>query len=80
MAKIISGMYPAQKETVPSVSTSESEDNETVTSDIGKQELFFSADGLSQFLANFNRLCSRCLSRRVDNAQPVKLYYAEVHA
>ncbi|XP_010225163.1 PREDICTED: TALPID3 protein-like, partial [Tinamus guttatus] len=34
MAKIISGMYPAQKEVVPSVSTSESEDNETVTSDI----------------------------------------------
>ncbi|KFV74764.1 TALPID3 protein, partial [Dryobates pubescens] len=34
MAKIISGMCPAQKETVPSVSTSESEDNETVTSDI----------------------------------------------
>ncbi|KFP58667.1 TALPID3 protein, partial [Cathartes aura] len=34
MAKIISGMYPVQKETVPSVSTSESEDSETVTSDI----------------------------------------------
>lgn len=36
MAKIISGMYPVQKETVPSVSTLESEDSETVTSDIGK--------------------------------------------
>uniref|UniRef100_A0A663LVT8 KIAA0586 n=1 Tax=Athene cunicularia TaxID=194338 RepID=A0A663LVT8_ATHCN len=34
MAKIISGMYPVQKETVPSVSTSESEDSESVTSDI----------------------------------------------
>ncbi|KAM6335889.1 protein TALPID3 isoform 2-T2 [Podargus strigoides] len=34
MAKIISEMYPVQKETVPSVSTSESEDSETVTSDI----------------------------------------------
>ncbi|XP_068005077.1 protein TALPID3 isoform X2 [Melanerpes formicivorus] len=34
MAKIISGMCPVQKETVPSVSSSESEDNETVTSDI----------------------------------------------
>ncbi|NWX86736.1 TALD3 protein, partial [Nothoprocta pentlandii] len=34
MAKIISGMYPVQKEVVPSISTSESEDNETVTSDI----------------------------------------------
>ncbi|NXP82192.1 TALD3 protein, partial [Ramphastos sulfuratus] len=34
MAKIISGMCPVQKETVPSVSTSESEDSETVTSDI----------------------------------------------
>ncbi|KAM6075263.1 protein TALPID3 isoform 2-T2 [Chlamydotis macqueenii] len=34
MAKIISEMYPVQKETVPSVSTSESEDSETVASDI----------------------------------------------
>ncbi|KFQ60716.1 TALPID3 protein, partial [Pelecanus crispus] len=34
MAKVISGMYPVQKETVPSVSTSGSEDSETVTSDI----------------------------------------------
>ncbi|XP_074677114.1 protein TALPID3 isoform X6 [Strix aluco] len=34
MAKIISGMYPVQKETVPSISTSESEDSESVTSDI----------------------------------------------
>lgn len=36
MAKIISGMYPVQKETVPNVSISESEDSETATSDIGK--------------------------------------------
>ncbi|XP_030338931.1 protein TALPID3 isoform X3 [Strigops habroptila] len=34
MARVISGMYPVQKETVPSVSTSESEDSDTVTSDI----------------------------------------------
>lgn len=34
MAKIISEMYPVQRETVPSVSTSEGEDSETVTSDI----------------------------------------------
>ncbi|XP_061854074.1 protein TALPID3 isoform X3 [Colius striatus] len=34
MAKIISEMYPVQKETVPNVSTSESEDSEAVTSDI----------------------------------------------
>ncbi|XP_008945368.1 PREDICTED: protein TALPID3 [Merops nubicus] len=34
MAKVISSMYPVQKETVPNVSTSESEDSETVTSDI----------------------------------------------
>ncbi|NXN15676.1 TALD3 protein, partial [Indicator maculatus] len=34
MAKIVSRMCPVQKETVPSVNTSESEDNETVTSDI----------------------------------------------
>lgn len=57
MAKIISEMCPARKETVPSISSSESEDNEVVTPDIGKQELLFSADGLSQFLANFNKLC-----------------------
>ncbi|XP_042670046.1 protein TALPID3 isoform X2 [Centrocercus urophasianus] len=34
MAKIISEMYPVRRETVPSVSTSEGEDSETVTSDI----------------------------------------------
>ncbi|XP_055656567.1 protein TALPID3 isoform X1 [Falco peregrinus] len=34
MAKVISGMYPGEKETVPSASTSESEGSETVTSDI----------------------------------------------
>ncbi|XP_032301021.1 protein TALPID3 isoform X3 [Coturnix japonica] len=34
MAKIISEMYPVQRETVPSVSTSEGEDSEDVTSDI----------------------------------------------
>ncbi|XP_010146847.1 PREDICTED: protein TALPID3, partial [Eurypyga helias] len=34
MAKIISGMYPSQKETVPNVSTSETEDSESVTSDM----------------------------------------------
>ncbi|XP_064007248.1 protein TALPID3 isoform X3 [Pogoniulus pusillus] len=34
MAKIISGMCPVQKETVPSVNTSESEDSEAATSDI----------------------------------------------
>ncbi|XP_021258902.1 protein TALPID3 isoform X2 [Numida meleagris] len=34
MAKIISQMYPVQRETVPTVSTSEGEDSETVASDI----------------------------------------------
>ncbi|NWH78737.1 TALD3 protein, partial [Piaya cayana] len=34
MARIISEMYPVQKETAPHVSTSESDDSETVTSDI----------------------------------------------
>uniref|UniRef100_A0A8C5X431 KIAA0586 n=1 Tax=Malurus cyaneus samueli TaxID=2593467 RepID=A0A8C5X431_9PASS len=34
MAKIISEMCPARKETVPSISSSESEDNEVVTPDI----------------------------------------------
>lgn len=36
MARIISGMYPVQKEAVPSISASESEDSEAVTSDISK--------------------------------------------
>ncbi|XP_053925156.1 protein TALPID3 isoform X3 [Cuculus canorus] len=49
MARVISGMYPVQKETVPSVSTSESDDSETVTSDTvevaggGGFQLFVSA-------------------------------------
>ncbi|KFQ35341.1 TALPID3 protein, partial [Mesitornis unicolor] len=34
MAKVISGMYPVQKEMVPRVSVSEGEDSETETSDI----------------------------------------------
>uniref|UniRef100_A0A8D0HM77 KIAA0586 n=1 Tax=Sphenodon punctatus TaxID=8508 RepID=A0A8D0HM77_SPHPU len=34
MARIISGMYPVQKEAVPDVSSSESQESETVTSDI----------------------------------------------
>uniref|UniRef100_A0A803XPQ8 KIAA0586 n=1 Tax=Meleagris gallopavo TaxID=9103 RepID=A0A803XPQ8_MELGA len=35
MAKIISEMYPVQREAVPSVSSSEGEDSEAVSSDIG---------------------------------------------
>lgn len=48
MAKIISEMYPVRRETVPSVSTSEGEDSETVTSDIGKLKVLLSADRLFQ--------------------------------
>lgn len=72
MAKIISEMYPVQKETVPSVSTSEGEDSESVTSDIGKQELMFSEDGFSQAQTNFNKFF-RQLCSRADYAVPVKL-------
>lgn len=39
MARIISGMFPPQKEAVPNISLSESEDNQDISSDIGKQKL-----------------------------------------
>ncbi|XP_071601366.1 protein TALPID3 isoform X2 [Heliangelus exortis] len=81
MAKIISGMYPVQKETVPSVSTSESEDSETVASDIvevaggGGFQLFINA-GVpvdSEMISHFvNEALSETIATMLGNKQPQK--------
>ncbi|KFV58735.1 TALPID3 protein, partial [Gavia stellata] len=81
MAKIISGMYPVQKETVPSVSTSESEDSETVTSDIvevaggGGFQLFINA-GVpvdSEMISHFvNEALSETIVTMLGNKQTQK--------
>ncbi|XP_035750238.1 protein TALPID3 [Egretta garzetta] len=78
MAKIISGMYPVQKETVPSVSTSGSEDGETVTSDIvevaggGGFQLFINA-GVpvdSEIISHFvNEALSETIATMLGNKQ-----------
>ncbi|KFP86839.1 TALPID3 protein, partial [Acanthisitta chloris] len=78
MAKIISGMYPAQKETVPSVSISESEDDEAVTPDIaevaggGGFQLFVSA-GVpvdSEMIKHFvNEALSETIATMLGNRQ-----------
>ncbi|XP_075283093.1 protein TALPID3 isoform X4 [Opisthocomus hoazin] len=78
MAKIISGMYPVQRETVPSVSTSESEDSETVTSDIvevaggGGFQLFINA-GVpvdSELISHFvNEALSETVATMLGNKQ-----------
>ncbi|NXU81437.1 TALD3 protein, partial [Oreotrochilus melanogaster] len=81
MAKIISGMYPVQKETVPSVSTSESEDSETVASDIvevaggGGFQLFINA-GVpvdSEMISHFvNEALRETIATMLGNKQPQK--------
>ncbi|KAM9652162.1 protein TALPID3 isoform 3-T3 [Morphnus guianensis] len=81
MAKIISGMYPVQKETVPSVSTLESEDSETVTSDIvevaggGGFQLFINA-GVpvdSEMISHFvNEALSETIATMLGNKQAQK--------
>ncbi|OPJ81312.1 hypothetical protein AV530_009788 [Patagioenas fasciata monilis] len=81
MAKIISGMYPAQKETVPNVSTSDSEDSETVTSDIvevaggGGFQLFINA-GVpvdSEMISHFvNEALSETIATMLGNEQAQK--------
>ncbi|XP_051478601.1 protein TALPID3 isoform X2 [Apus apus] len=78
MAKIISEMYPVQKETVPSVSTSESEDSDTVTSDIvevaggGGFQLFVNA-GVpvdSEMISHFvNEVLSEIIETMLGNKQ-----------
>ncbi|KAM6068212.1 protein TALPID3 isoform 2-T2 [Theristicus caerulescens] len=81
MAKIISGMYPVQKETVPSVSTSGSEDSESVTSDIvevaggGGFQLFINA-GVpvdSEMISHFvNEALSETIATMLGNKQAQK--------
>ncbi|KFM02035.1 TALPID3 protein, partial [Aptenodytes forsteri] len=81
MAKIISGMYPVQKETVPSVSTSGSEDSETVTPDIvevaggGGFQLFINA-GVpvdSEMISHFvNEALSETIATMLGNKQAQK--------
>ncbi|NXG37402.1 TALD3 protein, partial [Dromaius novaehollandiae] len=81
MAKIISGTYPVQKEIVPHVSTSESEDSEPVTSDIvevaggGGFQLFINAgvpvnsEMISQFV---NEALSETIATMLGNRQAEK--------
>ncbi|KAI6067997.1 Protein TALPID3 [Aix galericulata] len=81
MAKIISEMYPVQKETVPSVSTSEGEDSESVTSDIvqvaggGGFQLFVDA-GVpvdSEMISHFvNEALSETIETMLGNRQAQK--------
>ncbi|KAM9291845.1 protein TALPID3 isoform 2-T2 [Morus bassanus] len=81
MAKIISGMYPVHKETVPNVSTSGSEDGETVTSDIvevaggGGFQLFINA-GMpvdSEMISHFvNEALSETIATMLGNKQAQK--------
>ncbi|XP_062433419.1 protein TALPID3 isoform X2 [Rhea pennata] len=81
MAEIISGMYPVQKEVVPSITTLESEDSETVTSDIvevaggGGFQLFINAgvpvnsELISQFV---NEALSETIATMLGNRQAQK--------
>ncbi|KFQ68577.1 TALPID3 protein, partial [Phaethon lepturus] len=81
MAKIISGMHPVQKEIVPGVSTSESEDTETVASDIvevaggGGFQLFINA-GVpvdSEMIGHFiNEALSETIATMLGNKQSQK--------
>ncbi|XP_075609413.1 protein TALPID3 isoform X2 [Balearica regulorum gibbericeps] len=81
MAKIISGMYPVQKETVPSVSASESEDSETVNSDIvevagGRGLQLFVNAGVpvdSEMISHFvNEALSETIATMLGNKQAQK--------
>ncbi|XP_061318408.1 protein TALPID3 isoform X3 [Pezoporus flaviventris] len=78
MARVISGMYPVQKETMPTVSTSESEDSDAVTSDIvevaggGGFQLFINA-GMpvdSEMISHFvNEALSETIATMLGNRQ-----------
>uniref|UniRef100_A0A8B9FPC0 KIAA0586 n=1 Tax=Amazona collaria TaxID=241587 RepID=A0A8B9FPC0_9PSIT len=78
MARVIGGMYPVQKETVPSVSTSESEDSDAVTSDIvevaggGGFQLFINA-GVpvdSEMISHFvNEALSETIATMLGNKE-----------
>ncbi|NXN39119.1 TALD3 protein, partial [Rhinoptilus africanus] len=81
MSKIISGMYTVQKETVPNVSTSESEDSETATSNVvevaggGGFQLFINA-GVpvdSEMISHFvNEVLSETIATMLGNRQSQK--------
>uniref|UniRef100_A0A8C6IQI9 Uncharacterized protein n=1 Tax=Melopsittacus undulatus TaxID=13146 RepID=A0A8C6IQI9_MELUD len=81
MARVISGMYPVQKESVPSGCTSESEDSDTVTSDIvegaggGGFQLFINA-GVpvdSEMISHFvNEALSEIIATMLGNRQAQK--------
>ncbi|XP_035184067.1 protein TALPID3 isoform X3 [Oxyura jamaicensis] len=85
MAKIISEMYPVRKETVPSVSTSEGEDSESVASDIvevaggGGFQLFVDA-GVpvdSEMISHFvNEALSETIETMLGNSQAQKVVAA----
>ncbi|XP_074004597.1 protein TALPID3 isoform X2 [Numenius arquata] len=81
MAKIISEVYPVQKETVPNVSMSESEDSETATSDIvevagGRGFQLFINAGVpvdSQMISHFvNEALSETIATMLGNKQAQK--------
>ncbi|NWW83972.1 TALD3 protein, partial [Rhynochetos jubatus] len=81
MAKIISGMYPGQKETVPNVSTSETEDSESVTSDMvevagGRGFQLFINAGVpvdSEMISHFvNEALSETVATMLGNRQAQK--------
>ncbi|KAM9290079.1 LOW QUALITY PROTEIN: protein TALPID3 [Cariama cristata] len=80
MAKIIDEMYPVQKETVPDVSISESEDSETVTSDIVEVaggrgfQLFINAwaCGLEMISHFVNEALSETIATMLGNKQAQK--------
>ncbi|NXC37930.1 TALD3 protein, partial [Penelope pileata] len=81
MAKIISEMYPVQKETVPSVSTSEGEDSEIVASDIvevaggGGFQLFVDAGVQvdSEMISHFvNEALSETIATMLGNREAQK--------
>ncbi|KFP67907.1 TALPID3 protein, partial [Cariama cristata] len=81
MAKIIDEMYPVQKETVPDVSISESEDSETVTSDIvevagGRGFQLFINAGVpvdSEMISHFvNEALSETIATMLGNKQAQK--------
>ncbi|XP_069712844.1 protein TALPID3 isoform X4 [Phaenicophaeus curvirostris] len=65
MARIISEMYPLQKETVPNVSTSESDDSETVASDIVEVA---GGEGFQLFVDAGVPVDSEMISRLVNEA------------
>ncbi|KAM6274036.1 protein TALPID3 [Porphyrio hochstetteri] len=82
MAEVISGMYPVQKETVPNISSSESDDSDTVTSDIvevagGRGLQLFVNAGVpvdSEMISHFvNEALSETIATMLGNKQAQKV-------